>query len=87
MGRLEGKVALITGSGRGIGKAFAERYVKEGAKVVIADINFDSAQSTASQIGTAKAIAIHLDVTNQVILLSLAINYERIGANRIFPIT
>lgn len=74
MGRLEGKVALITGSGRGIGKAFAERYVKEGAKVVIADINFDSAQSTASQIDTAKAIAIHLDVTNQVIFLSMAIN-------------
>ena len=66
MGRLEEKVALITGSGRGIGKAFAECYAKEGARVVIADINFESAQSTAAQIGPEKAIAIHLDVTKQV---------------------
>lgn len=64
MNRLDGKTALITGSARGIGKAFAETYVREGAKVVIADINIDAATNTASEIGDA-AIAVHLDVTQQ----------------------
>ncbi len=61
--RLNGKSALITGSARGIGKAFAEAYVREGATVAIADINLDAAQKTASEIG-AKAYAVKLDVTD-----------------------
>ena len=43
MKRLEGKSALITGSARGIGRAFAEAYVREGARVAIADINIAAA--------------------------------------------
>ncbi|MDU8928635.1 L-iditol 2-dehydrogenase [Alisedimentitalea sp. MJ-SS2] len=64
MMRLAGKTALITGSARGIGRAFAAAYVKEGARVAIADINIDGARSTAAELGDA-AIAIELDVTQQ----------------------
>ncbi|WP_162652520.1 L-iditol 2-dehydrogenase [Lentilitoribacter sp. Alg239-R112] len=65
MKRLEGKSALITGAARGIGRGFAEAYVREGAKVAIADVNFEAAQATANEIGEA-AYAIQLDVTRQV---------------------
>ena len=44
MNRLEGKSALITGAARGIGRAFAEAYVGEGATVAIADINIERAR-------------------------------------------
>jgi D-sorbitol dehydrogenase (acceptor) len=63
-GRLDGKRAIITGAARGIGRAFAERYVREGARVVIADINLKGAEAAAAAIGEA-AIAIRLDVTDQ----------------------
>ncbi len=59
--RLAGKRALITGAARGIGRAFAERYIAEGAQVVIGDINIAAAQATAAEIG-AEAVA--LDVTS-----------------------
>ena len=62
--RLEGKSALITGAARGIGHAFAEGYVREGARVAIGDINLAAAKQTAKQLGSA-ALAVHLDVTDQ----------------------
>lgn len=65
MNRLEGKTALITGAARGIGLAFAHAYVAEGARVAIADIDFERAQQSAKEIGAA-AIAVKLDVTDQV---------------------
>ncbi|WP_027060672.1 L-iditol 2-dehydrogenase [Mesorhizobium loti] len=65
MVRLAGKSALITGSARGIGRAFAEAYVGEGATVAIADINLEAAKKTAGEIG-GKAYAVKLDVTDQV---------------------
>ncbi|RWB28133.1 MAG: L-iditol 2-dehydrogenase [Mesorhizobium sp.] len=61
--RLEGKSALITGSARGIGRAFAEAYVREGATVAIGDINLEAAEKTASEIG-GNAYAVKLDVTD-----------------------
>ncbi|RWB57761.1 L-iditol 2-dehydrogenase [Mesorhizobium sp.] len=62
--RLKGKSALITGSARGIGRAFAEAYAREGATVAIADINLEAAEATAKDIGSA-AYAVQLDVTDQ----------------------
>jgi D-sorbitol dehydrogenase (acceptor) len=64
MMRLVGKTALITGAARGIGLAFAQAYVAEGARVIIADIDMDRAKAAAAEIGDA-ALAIHLDVTDQ----------------------
>ncbi|WP_269392424.1 L-iditol 2-dehydrogenase [Maritalea porphyrae] len=64
MMRLKGKTALITGAARGIGCAFAEAYVREGARVAIADIDITRARETASRIGDA-AIAVEMDVTQQ----------------------
>ena len=42
MGRLEGKIAIISGGAKGIGRAFCERFVAEGARVIIADIDKDA---------------------------------------------
>ena len=64
MTRLAGKSALITGAARGIGFGFAEAYVREGATVAIADINFAAAQAAASEIGPA-AYPVQLDVSDQ----------------------
>ncbi len=64
MARLAVKTALITGAARGIGKAFAEAYVREGARVVIADIDMQRATATASEIGP-QAVAVEMDISDQ----------------------
>lgn len=64
MNRLEGKSALITGAARGIGLAFAQAYVREGATVAIADINLERARTAAESIGN-QAYAVEMDVTDQ----------------------
>ena len=51
MGRLENKIAIITGGGRGIGKAITHRYLDEGATVIIAELNERSGKETADSIG------------------------------------
>lgn len=61
MTRLSGKTALITGAARGIGRAFAEAYIREGAAVAIADIDLARASQTADEIG---ATAIEMDVAD-----------------------
>lgn len=64
MKRLEGKIALITGAARGIGKAIAGAYAGEGARVALADLDIDRARRSAQELDEA-AIAIELDVTEQ----------------------
>jgi D-sorbitol dehydrogenase (acceptor) len=60
--RLKGKVALVTGGARGIGAAIVDRYVEEGARVAVADIDFNAAQEAAARHGD-KGLAVPLDVT------------------------
>jgi D-sorbitol dehydrogenase (acceptor) len=79
MGQLDGKAALITGAARGIGRAFAERYVEEGARVALADINLANAEASAAAIGDS-AIAVEIDVSQQAsIEKAVAETEERLG--------
>jgi NAD(P)-dependent dehydrogenase (short-subunit alcohol dehydrogenase family) len=59
--RLRGKTALITGAARGIGRAYAEAYIAEGARVAIADINVQALRTTAAEIGAHPVV---MDVTD-----------------------
>jgi 3-oxoacyl-[acyl-carrier protein] reductase len=65
--RLKDKVAIITGAGQGLGKEFAIRFAEEGAKVVIAEINFEKAQEVAKEIeqNGGDVLALKTDITKK----------------------
>ncbi len=69
--KLQNKIAVITGGARGIGRAIAERFVEEGARVVIADLLIAEATATASAIG-AKANAVAVDVSSNQSIKAMA---------------
>ncbi len=67
--RLEGKTAIITGAGSGFGAGIARVFAREGAQVMVADINGDAAQAVATEIG---GIAQRVDVANGASVAAMA---------------
>jgi NAD(P)-dependent dehydrogenase (short-subunit alcohol dehydrogenase family) len=63
LGRLAGKVAIVTGAGSGIGEATARLMAHEGASVVVADINLAEAERVAGELGDA--VAVRVDVSDE----------------------
>jgi 2-hydroxycyclohexanecarboxyl-CoA dehydrogenase len=64
MGKLENKIAIVTGAGSGIGRGIAEKLAAEGATVIVGDINTEAARETAAALGNS-SIGVSADVTNR----------------------
>lgn len=77
--RLKGKVAVVTGSASGMGKAIAELFAREGASVIVSDVNLDGAQAVAGAIqasgGTALALRTDVADLNEInTMIDTAVN-------------
>ncbi|BAS14786.1 short-chain dehydrogenase reductase 5 [Arthrobacter sp. Hiyo8] len=68
--RLDGKTALVTGAGSGIGLAVAQRFVAEGARVYFADINLEAAEKAAAVTGSALAQALRMDISDEASVIA-----------------
>lgn len=78
-GRLAGKIAIVTGAAQGFGKGIAEEMYKEGATIVIADLNAPLAESVASELGE-RAISIAVNVSDEESVAALmAQTVEKLG--------
>ena len=79
MNRLKNKIALITGGAKGLGASIAQHFFKEGAKVIICDINIDNAQQTANKLD---GNAYYMDVSNprnvQDVFLEIQSKFKRL---------
>jgi 3-oxoacyl-[acyl-carrier protein] reductase len=77
-GRLDERVAIITGAGQGIGLAYAERFLAEGAKVVVAEINEDRAEDAMKRLaGKGDAIFVKTDISQEQSALDCAAQAKR----------
>lgn len=74
--RLAGKTAFITGAGQGIGRAIAEAFKHEGARVIASDINPDSLQSVAAESGIETVV---LDVTDRASITACAREFDSVN--------
>ena len=74
----QGQVVLVTGAGRGIGKAIALAFARDGAKVAVNDINPSSCEAVAEEIrsGGGEAAAFHADVSNKLAVQAMLIDLE-----------
>lgn len=82
MGRLDGRVAIVTGGGFGIGRGIARRFAREGAAVTVAEINLPAGERTAAEVGElgGRGLFVATDVTEKAqIEAAVAATVERFG--------
>jgi 3-oxoacyl-[acyl-carrier protein] reductase len=77
-GRLAGRIAVVTGAGQGLGRAFAARLSAEGARVIIADLDARKAAAVAAELG-GSAVSIEVDVSDARSVAALASRSREVG--------